>query len=238
MKKKLKPYWDEIIFVLLSVVLLGVLVGMGKNRSTANDTVSQATPRAVQQQPARTDLGNLKGKKILVAYFSRTGENYQVGMIEKGNTHMVAEMIAQETGGTLFEIRPADPYPVGYRDTTRRAQQEKQEKARPKLAGDVPDWDSYDIVFLGYPIWWNDPPMIIYTFLENRDFTGKTIIPFCTSAGDVLTGQEGSFPQHAKGAVMAKGFGVEGKRAQQQPEMVRPLVHQWLQGLGLVSARK
>ena len=102
---------------------------MGKNRSTANDTVSQATPRAVQQQPARTDLGNLKGKKILVAYFSRTGENYQVGMIEKGNTHMVAEMIAQETGGTLFEIRPADPYPVGYRDTTRRAQQEKQEKA-------------------------------------------------------------------------------------------------------------
>lgn len=76
MKKKLKPYWDEIIFVLLSVVLLGVLVGMGKNRSTANDTVSQATPRAVQQQPARTDLGNLKGKKILVAYFSRTGENY------------------------------------------------------------------------------------------------------------------------------------------------------------------
>lgn len=146
-------------------------------------------------------------------------------------------MIAQETGGTLFEIRPAEPYPDGYQDTTRRAQQEKQEQARPKLTGDVPDWDSYDVVFLGYPIWWSDAPMIVYTFLESHDFTGKIIIPFCTSAGDVLTGQESSFPQHAKGAVMAKGFGVEGKRAQQQPETVSPQVHQWLKGLGFPADR-
>lgn len=228
----MKQYKDTILFVLVSLLVLGLLIVAGPGRTAATDSVSQATPPASRQQQAQTDLGNLKGKKILVAYFSRAGENYQVGYIQKGNTHIVADMIARETGGTLFEIRPAVPYPEGYQDTVRRAQQEKQEQARPKLAGDVPDWDSYDVVFLGYPIWWSDAPMPVYTFLESHDFTGKVIIPFCTSAGDVLTGQESTFPQHAKGAVMAKGFGVEGKRAQQQPETVRPQVRQWLDELG------
>lgn len=228
----MKQYKDTILFVLVSLLVLGLLIVAGPGRTAATDSVSQATPPASRQQQAQTDLGNLKGKKILIAYFSRAGENYQVGYIQKGNTHIVADMIAQETGGTLFEIRPAVPYPEGYQDTVRRAQQEKQEQARPKLDGDVPDWDSYDVVFLGYPIWWSDAPMPVYTFLESHDFTGKVIIPFCTSAGDVLTGQESTFPQHAKGAVMAKGFGVEGKRAQQQPETVRPQVRQWLEELG------
>lgn len=233
----MKQYKDTLVFLLISVLLLGFLMVLGNGRPKSVDSVSQATPPASRQQEAQTDLGNLKGKKILIAYFSRAGENYQVGYIQKGNTHIVADMIAQETGGTLFEIRPAEPYPDGYQDTTRRAQQEKQEQARPKLTGDVPDWDSYDVVFLGYPIWWSDAPMIVYTFLESHDFTGKIIIPFCTSAGDVLTGQESSFPQHAKGAVMAKGFGVEGKRAQQQPETVSLQVHQWLKGLGFPADR-
>lgn len=228
----MKQYKDTILFVLVSLLVLGLLIVAGPGRTAATDSVSQATPPASRQQQVQTDLGNLKGKKILVAYFSRAGENYQVGYIQKGNTHIVADMIARETGGTLFEIRPAVPYPEGYQDTVRRAQQEKQEQARPRLAGDVPDWDSYDVVFLGYPIWWSDAPMPVYTFLESHDFTGKVIIPFCTSAGDVLTGQESTFPQHAKGAVMAKGFGVEGKRAQQQPETVRPQVRQWLDELG------
>jgi flavodoxin len=233
----MKQYKDTLVFLLISVLLLGFLMVLGNGRPKSVDSVSQATPPASRQQEAQTDLGNLKGKKILIAYFSRAGENYQVGYIQKGNTHIVADMIAQETGGTLFEIRPAEPYPDGYQDTTRRAQQEKQEQARPKLTGDVPDWDSYDVVFLGYPIWWSDAPMIVYTFLESHDFTGKIIIPFCTSAGDVLTGQESSFPQHAKGVVMAKGFGVEGKRAQQQPETVSLQVHQWLKGLGFPADR-
>lgn len=233
----MKQYKDTLVFLLISVLLLGFLMVLGNGRPKSVDSVSQATPPASRQQEAQTDLGNLKGKKILIAYFSRAGENYQVGYIQKGNTNIVADMIAQETGGTLFEIRPAEPYPDGYQDTTRRAQQEKQEQARSKLTGDVPDWDSYDVVFLGYPIWWSDAPMIVYTFLESHDFTGKIIIPFCTSAGDVLTGQESSFPQHAKGAVMAKGFGVEGKRAQQQPETVSPQVHQWLKGLGFPADR-
>ena len=233
----MKQYKDTLVFLLISVLLLGFLMVLGNGRPKSVDSVSQATPPASRQQEAQTDLGNPKGKKILIAYFSRAGENYQVGYIQKGNTHIVADMIAQETGGTLFEIRPAEPYPDGYQDTTRRAQQEKQEQARPKLTGDVPDWDFYDVVFLGYPIWWSDAPMIVYTFLESHDFTGKIIIPFCTSAGDVLTGQESSFPQHAKGAVMAKGFGVEGKRAQQQPETVSPQVHQWLKGLGFPADR-
>ena len=232
----MKQYRDTIVFLLTSVLLLGFLIVIGNGRPRSVDSVSQATPPASRQQEAQTDLGNLKGKKILIAYFSRTGENYQVGYIQKGNTHIVADMIAQETGGTLFEIRPDVPYPEDYQDTVRRAQQEKQEQARPKLAGDVPDWESYDVVFLGYPIWWSDAPMPVYTFLESHDFTGKVIIPFCTSAGDVLTGQESTFPQHAKGAVMAKGFGVEGKRAQQQPETVSPQVRQWLKELGFPSA--
>ena len=122
-------------------------------------------------------------EKILVAYFSRVGEEYGLGVLSKGNTAIVAEIIAQKTGGDIFEIKPVTPYPVAYEDCKKIAKHEQETKARPPLADDV-DISGYDTIFVGYPIWFKDAPQIIYSFLEKHDFSGKKIVPFCTHSGD------------------------------------------------------
>lgn len=223
--------------ILLALMIMGTLMLAGcgddnapkpaadtKTAVSASEKVSAGTP-ADKQQPAG------KGK-VLVAYFSRAGNNYQVGYIKKGNTHIMADMIAENTGADTFEIKTAKSYPEDYRECTEVAAKELEDNARPELSGKVSNWQDYDTVFLGYPIWWSDMPMAVYTFMESYDWTGKTVIPFCTSAGDVLTGRENDIPRYAKGAVLKEGLGVEGKRVQQQPDTVRPQVDKWLEGLG------
>ena len=121
------------------------------------------------------DAGN-----VLVAYFSCTG-----------NTEGVAELIAEETGGTMFEIVPEAPYTdadLDYSDDDCRANREQNdENARPAIASVAEDMASYDTVFVGYPIWWGDAPMIIRTFCDAYDLSGKTIAPFCTSGGSGIS---------------------------------------------------
>ena len=121
-------------------------------------------------------------KKILVAFFSRAGENYEVGYIEKGNTHILADMIAANTGGTLFHIEPVRPYPEDYTECIKVAKTEFHNQARTAVKGDVAVED-YDVIFIGYPNWWGDMPQPLFTFLEEYDFSGKTIIPFNSHGG-------------------------------------------------------
>ena len=142
-------------------------------------------------------------------------------------------MIAEMTGADTFEIKTVQTYPADYKETTEVAKRELAENARPALAAQVPIMADYDVVFLGYPIWWSDLPMPVYTFLESYDWNGKTIVPFVTSAGDVLTGKERDIPNYAKGAKMLDGIGFEGKRVQENPDSVRPEVEKWLTGTGL-----
>lgn len=109
--------------------------------------------------------------KILVAYFSWGG-----------TTQRMAEHIATLSGGDLFRIEPETPYPTEYTPTTEVAKAEKEADARPAIKTRVEDWDKYDIVFIGCPVWWWTTPMIICTFAESYDFAGKTVVPFCTYA--------------------------------------------------------
>ena len=178
-----------------------------------------------EEQTTKTSKSD---SKILVAYFSRAGENYQVGVVEKGNTKIMAEIIAEETGADLFEIKTVKPYPEGYQECTELAKAELESDTRPEIVGKVEDMSKYDTIYLGYPIWWSDLPMAVYTFLESYDFSGKTIIPFCTSAGDYMTGKEVNIPKFAKGAVIRDGLGMVGKRCQDDPEGVRQDVKKWL----------
>ena len=97
-------------------------------------------------------------KKVLVVYFSRTGEEYNVGRITKGNTAIVAEYIAQKTGAQTFEIKPATPYPDEYEACTELAKKELESNARPALAKNIDTLEQYDTIFLGYPIWWGALP--------------------------------------------------------------------------------
>ena len=127
---------------------------------------------------------------VLVIYFSRTGEQYQVGVIDKGNTAIVAEMIAEKTGADLFEIIPETDYPYTYNELLDVAKKEQREKARPAIKGDLPDLSQYKTIFIGAPVWWNDWPMIMYTFFENNveELAGKSLVPFSTHGGAGLSG--------------------------------------------------
>lgn len=173
---------------------------------------------------------HMNTKKILVAFFSRTGENYAVGRIEQGNTHIVAELIASATGGTLFRIEPAIPYPDDYRACTEIAQREKRSKARPALVGDIAA-EEYDVIFLGYPNWWGDLPMCVYTFLEQHDWQGKVVIPFCTHEGSGLSDTENRLRTACRGASVLNGLAVRGSVAQNEREKARKQVLEWLKRL-------
>jgi len=129
---------------------------------------------------------NYVSNNCLIAYYSRKGENYvkeDIVNLSRGNTEIAAKMIQTITGGDLFRIETATPYPKDYTETTRVAQKEKSSNARPGLVGKVSGMDTYDVIFPGYPNWWRTMPMAVFTFLESYDFSKKTILPFCTHEG-------------------------------------------------------
>ena len=175
--------------------------------------------------------GAAEKSKALVAVFSRADENYAVGFIEKGNTMILAEMIAEQTGAELFEIRAATPYPKNYNECTDVAKKEQNANARPALAEDK-DISGYDTIFLGYPCWWGDLPMAVFTFLEAHDFSGKTVIPFCTHEGSGMGRTEGSLKRTLPGAKFLKGLVLRGATAQNSRDEARKSVASWLKGLG------
>lgn len=154
----------------------------------------------------------------LIAYFSWSG-----------NTEQMAQMIQAETGGDLFEIEPATPYTDDYNTLLDVAQQEQADNARPELAAQVENWDSYDVVFVGYPDWWSDAPMLIYSFLEAYDWVGKTLIPFCTSGGSGFGRSLDKLPDSAPGATIAEGFHVSGSRV----DGASGEIATWIDGLNL-----
>ncbi|MCM1140090.1 MAG: NAD(P)H-dependent oxidoreductase [Muribaculum sp.] len=174
---------------------------------------------------------SLKDKKVLVVYFSHTGENYSVGNITEGNTHIIADMIADATGGNTFEIVPVKDYPHdSYDATVEIAKQGKEQKARPAIKGDV-NVEDYDVIFLGYPNWWGDMPMCVYTFIEKHDWNGKTVVPFCTHEGSGLSGTESYIANACKGAKVAKGLAVRGETVQNKRDQARKTVNSWLEKL-------
>ena len=172
-------------------------------------------------------------EKILVVYYSRTGEEYGVGTITKGNTAIVAEMIAQKTGADIFEIKPVTPYPDSYEECKKIASREKAIKARPPFIGDV-DISGYDIIFVGYPIWYGDAPQVVYTFLESHDFGGKKIVPFCTSGGSGLSSTDQNIALTCPTAQILQGFEIHGSIAQKNYSQTDKLASDNLKRLGLI----
>lgn len=152
-------------------------------------------------------------KKCLIAYYSRKGQNYLGGRIVNlsvGNTEVVANKIKSFIGGDLFEIKTAKPYPTNYTETTEVAKAEKKADARPELSSHVGKMDEYDIIFLGYPNWWGTFPMAVFTFLEEYDFSGKTIIPFCTHEGSGIGRSESDIKKLCPEAKVLAGVAIRG----------------------------
>ena len=212
-----------LLTILMTMMLLLTACG-GGNAQTGADT---SAPKETQTTAsARSD------QRVLVVYFSRADENTGgVGYIEKGNTKILAEMIAERTHGDLFEIKTAKPYPKEYRPATEAAKQEKEENARPEIVGDLPDLSKYDVVFLGYPIWWSDMPMLVYTFLDRENFAGKIILPFCTHEGSGLSGTDRTIAETTK-ADVKDGFALAGHIAQNSPDEARSALYEWMSKQG------
>lgn len=171
--------------------------------------------------------------KSLVLYFSLAGEQYAVGNIKEGNTAIIAKMIAEQTGADIFELETAAAYPINdHNALLDTAKAELNRKARPALKADVPNFDSYDTIYIGYPIWWGDLPMCIYTFMESHQWNGKTVIPFCTHEGSSLAGTESRICSTCKGATLLKGLAVRGSTAQNNRTAARKSVQDWLKQIG------
>ena len=170
---------------------------------------------------------------ILVTYFSHAGENYNVGVIEEGNTAKLAKVIAEQTGADLFEIVPVVDYPHSYDECLEVATAEQREGARPEYVGDVENWDQYDTIFIGYPIWWGEIPNIVYTFMENHDFAGKTVIPFNTHEGSGQSHSQRDIENTLPNATVLQGLAVRGATAQNDADATAKAVSDWLSGLGM-----
>lgn len=172
----------------------------------------------------------MDNKKVLIAFFSRADENYNVGCVRKGNTEIIAGMIAEETGGSLFHIETVTPYPADYDECIDLAKRELNGNARPAILGDA-GVEDYDIIFLGYPNWWGDAPMAVYTFIEMHSWQGKTVIPFCTHEGSGLGSTEGKLERACKGGAFLPGLAVQGAVAQKNRKVAERSVREWLKVL-------
>lgn len=170
--------------------------------------------------------------KMLVVVFSRADENYGVGYVEVGNTMKLAKLIAQKTGAELFEVAPAEKYPADYDTCIDVAKKEQNRNARPAIAGDK-DISDYDVIFFGYPVWWGDIPMCMYTFIEAHDWSGKRIIPFCTHEGSGAGRTESTLKRTMKGAEISRAMAMRGARAQNGGPDVEKTVDTWLKSLEL-----
>nr|WP_297939786.1 flavodoxin [uncultured Lachnoclostridium sp.] len=183
----------KIAALLLALTMTFGLVACGNNNTTVNTSLEQDTAESISE----TETG-----KVLVVYFSGSG-----------NTARVAEDIADAAGADLFEITPAQPYTdkdLDYTNNNSRVVKEHDDESFRNVeltTTEVPDWDSYDTVFLGYPIWWQIAAWPVNIFVENNDFTGKTVIPFATSASSGM-GESATLLEELAGA----GDWQEGQR--------------------------
>ena len=176
----------------------------------------------------------MQQKRTLVAYFSRKGNNYLDGKIVNlpiGNTELLAKMIQEITGADIFRIETVIPYPLDYKKTTEVAGKELREKARPTLSNQTEHMDLYNMVFLCYPNWWGTIPMPIAAFLTSYDFSGKTIVPFCTNEGSGLGKSIGNIKELCPHSIVVEGLAIRGGAVSK----AKNEVSQWLRKLKIIQ---
>ena len=226
--------------ILFAIGIMLCMAGCGASKQ--NITVEQPTENSVkkavvtetadvpQTQDGETAQNtDTAANDTIVVYFSREGEQYNVGVIDKGNTAIIADIIAEEKNADMFRLYPAvDNYPVTYKELTDYAKKEQAENARPELLGTIDNWEDYDTVYLGYPIWWGDMPMIVYSFIESYDMSKKTVIPFCTHEGSGMSGTDSALRNLLSDSTVLDGLAVQGKTAQKNDDAVKQTVKDWL----------
>lgn len=213
-----------ILLSLLMVIGLAACSGNTEQSGQSSTENSSSAGTADNESTAPTDSSstpdNEEGSlKVLVAYFSATG-----------TTEGVAEHIANGLNAELYEIVPEQPYTsadLDWNDNDSRSTIEMNDpNARPAISGSVENMEQYDVVFIGYPIWWYDAPRIVSTFMESYDFSGKTIVPFCTSGGSGIGSSASNLEKLTSNAEWLDGQHLNGSDSQDE-------VMEWVNSLGL-----
>lgn len=159
-------------------------------------------------------------KKILIAYFSHSG-----------NTRKIANQIHKNLESNIFEIQSVDPYPTNYNEVVEKAKQELQSGYQPELKTEVDGTESYEVVFVGYPNWWGTIPRPVATFLSKYDFSGKTIVPFCTHEGSRLGRSVTDITKLCPQSIVLEGLAVRGREAKNAQNEVSG----WLRKIGMTE---
>lgn len=211
--------------LLLSFAMLFTLSACGTAQtrpSTSPAESTSPTPEATPDptpEPTPSDAPEVEAARILVAYFSATG-----------NTETVAGYLAESLSADTYTITPETPYTtddLNWRDEASRSVQEHNDHSiRPAISGSLEDMDEYDVIFLGYPLWWGDAPLIVRTFLESYDLAGKTIVPFCTSSSSGFGDSGKNLEEFAPDALWQDGERFTGRSTQDD-------VAEWLETLDL-----
>ena len=211
----------RILALFLTLFLLAALSAC-KGAETGGSTTpskeplesSSAARSTSETQPEKT------AQKSLVVFFSWSG-----------NTRNVAEAIQKQTGSDIFEIKPKTPYSTDYKTVVDDAKKEQQSNARPEIDGVIENLADYDTVYVGFPNWWGDMPMILYSFFDAYDLSGKTVALFCTSGGSGLSDTVNEVKQLESGATVTEGLHI-GSGASSNPD---DAVAKWLGEIGTVK---
>lgn len=217
-------------------LLRGVLLGGAAVLTGAQITgcAASSPDESAPETTSRPSLAASPGKRVLLAYYSRPGENFHYGErtnLTTGNTEVLAGMISDRIECDVHRIEAVDPYPDDYDETVARNVREQDADARPAIADLPSSIERYDTVLLGSPIWNVRAPMIMSTFAERYDFRGKTVFPFTTHAMSGLGTTERDYRATCRGATIGEGLAVRGEEVRDADGDVRS----WLRRIGLLQ---
>jgi len=234
--------------VLTLIIMISSLAGCGSSKNQPNDN-SQSQPSSTEQSKTTAppaigiaSAAKKEGMKTLVVYFSMPETTKSNNMTQEednstvvingeviGNTQYVAYLIQKNIGADIFRLEPKTPYPTNHKTLVDLAKAEQKNNARPELAAKVENLEQYDVIFLGYPNWWGDMPMILYSFLESHNLSGKTIIPFNTHGGSEFSNTINSIAAlQPNASVIKNGFTVSRNTVQNSGNAVAT----WVKDLG------
>lgn len=224
------------VISILMVFIIGTLAVFTLS-ACSNDTQKTSSSDSDLQNPS-DDSKRPKNENIkrLVVYFS-VPDNKSNSYVERhgeklGNTQYMAYIIQENTGANIFRILPKTPYPTNHNELLAAAQKEIRTNARPEIDGVIENFDSYDMVFVGYPNWNADMPYILYTFFETYDFSGKTIIPFNTHGGSGFSDTQKTIAELEPNAKILEGLSISRNDIENSEQKIMD----WLRSIGMLKA--
>ena len=229
----------KLVSVLLVLTLLLAFAACGSTNDESSSSAPQQTSAsnsAPAEESSRTNDSSASGEGAGGSNSSstpaETGANALVVYFSwSGNTENVAKAIQSQTDSDIFEIVPATPYSDDYNTVLDVAREEQRSNARPAISGSIENIEQYDVIYVGFPNWWGDMPMILYTFFDTYDLSGKTVALFCTSGGSGLSGTVNEVKSLEPNATVTQGLHI-GSGSSSNPDNA---VSEWLNALGLAQ---